>query len=1119
MADKGNFDPEKAKEALKAAESMLKTQKALLEQSEALNDIWDKVSQNIFGISGADWFSEVPKTTEEIMQQQKMLDKMQSSLKAGADQLNKIAKEAPLSKGITDFAIKFKNTTKEMSGSIIKALGPAFDNLSEDLKTSLELGASPKQLQGLISHLQEHNEELGLSEDKLKEIEEIRKNFIDGEDDYYKKAKKFLENQENKNDTAIEQLEMIGDIQDERVRNQLLQAVQEGELSKFLDEHGQKYNDILQKAGLISDESVEILEANKSLGEEYAKVQDEITKSTKKVLDLGKATEKITNNLFRSFIKATIDFDDAIHKFQTDTGIAIDQNANKMTLLNARSAEFGMSMEDNLGLMQGLSEELQTTNFDVLANAASDFASIRKATGASLETISSIGGELMRMGESSEQVKEFISGANVQAKMFGVSSKKVLSDIERNLKKMRQMGFTGGEESLARMAAQANRLRMNVDEIFDVAKRARTIEGAMEMAAELQLAAGSFSNINPMDLLAAARKGPEELQKILTQMGSDVGHFNEETGKYEFDPVDVDRLQMVADATGMSLDSLQNMIAKQAEDNKKLELFPESMFQIGGRKVEDVRAFVSDLTELDKSEIELMAKDANIDINTDDLSQLNSDQVDALMKIREKEAADLEQQAKENQSFREAQKAFQESITNLLTIMQPVIERLTVFIQWFTKTINELPDGLKSVLAWGLAGLAAFGASLFLGLKLFGANFLTGIQGLFKGGVKGMAKGLMGKASEAGGGAIDKTVGGGMEKVSKGTDGMDAKKGGGVKGFLTGFAQGIQEFGKIKWSELLKFAAALGIVGASIIGFSVAMAKWGGEASIKQMVSAGASLVLLGGSIVLLSKVSKGIDMGNLLKASLAMALVGTSFVPFALAMQMFSEVSWQDVLSALGMMALAIGALIGIGALMSAGPIAAFFIAGAVAVAALGATLLLFSLSLKAAASGFQAFSDVDWSSLSGAGPALLSLVPGLLGFSVAALALANPMTMLGLMMATASLSALSSVMIPLSEAFTSGSEGVSKFNDELERLEEIASNLDVSKLSELKNIASSLSALSMASDIVSAVGNMFEKATGGGGGKTSSSGSAKKEITLNIKMNGREIQKVIIDDTELLS
>jgi hypothetical protein len=66
------------------------------------------------------------------------------------------------------------------------------------------------------------------------------------------------------------------------------------------------------------------------------------------------------------------------------------------------------------------------------------------------------------------------------------------------------MGFAGGEKSLAKMVITAQKLNMNVDEIFDVAKKARTIEGAMEMASELQLAGGSFANINPMDLFAAA---------------------------------------------------------------------------------------------------------------------------------------------------------------------------------------------------------------------------------------------------------------------------------------------------------------------------------------------------------------------------------------------------------------------------------------------------------------------------------------------------------------------------------------------------------------------------------------------------------------------------------------
>src|SRR5690606_31513665 len=125
------------------------------------------------------------------------------------------------------------------------------------------------------------------------------------------------------------------------------------------------------------------------------------------------------------------------------------------------------------------------------------------------------------------------------------------------------------------------RLGQNVDEIFNVAEKTRSIEGAMEAAAELQLAGGSFSNINPMDLLSAARKGPEELNKLLTSMGKDVGGWVKKMDKseeFQFDPVDVDRLKIVSQATGESMESLTNRIRKQAEDSKKLSLIPDSVF-------------------------------------------------------------------------------------------------------------------------------------------------------------------------------------------------------------------------------------------------------------------------------------------------------------------------------------------------------------------------------------------------------------------------------------------------------------------------------------------------------------------------------------------------------------
>jgi hypothetical protein len=127
------------------------------------------------------------------------------------------------------------------------------------------------------------------------------------------------------------------------------------------------------------------------------------------------------------------------------------------------------------------------------------------------------------------------------------------------------------------MVITAQRLRANVDEIFDFTTKARTIEGAMDMASSLQLAGGSFAKLNPMDLLSAARKGPKEMTKILAEMGSDIGAFNSK-GEFEIGAIDSDRLQLVSEATGLSLETLRNSIESTAMQNAKLKMFPESMF-------------------------------------------------------------------------------------------------------------------------------------------------------------------------------------------------------------------------------------------------------------------------------------------------------------------------------------------------------------------------------------------------------------------------------------------------------------------------------------------------------------------------------------------------------------
>ena len=90
MAKKGGDINSKAyKDALAHADSLLKKQKSIEKSTQTLNAAWDGISSTIFGISGAAWFKEVPKTTEEIEKQMQTLGEMRTSLNQMGDELQK----------------------------------------------------------------------------------------------------------------------------------------------------------------------------------------------------------------------------------------------------------------------------------------------------------------------------------------------------------------------------------------------------------------------------------------------------------------------------------------------------------------------------------------------------------------------------------------------------------------------------------------------------------------------------------------------------------------------------------------------------------------------------------------------------------------------------------------------------------------------------------------------------------------------------------------------------------------------------------------------------------------------------------------------------------------------
>lgn len=1125
-------------EAMKNLEALVNKQKALNKSIESMKESWSSISSEVFKISGAEWFDKVPMAAKDI-------------------------------KKINDEIKNLENELGSLENSFNNALNQ--DNNYDKLKA--------------------------LSDDYFSELTKgldgYEKDTIEYYDQKAKLEKKLL------SDLKKSQKEISSMSQDD------LTAMLEhlhlgGQLSDVYGELNDESQRLLLNISKNPEEMMEMDNAARKVQSSIDELNGKIKDGTKETISFGKAFSAMRKNIVQDGIGALLEFDKVLNKVQKETGINMDGNSQKFGELTRNVAQFGMSVEQAGQMMADMSDELNTTNFSVLSKAAEDFAAIEGATGASSKEITTISGQLMRMGKSSEAVKDYFDDASKMAQKFGVSSKRAIDGISRNITKMRSMGFVGGEKSLAKMVVTAEKLNQNIDEVFDVAKRARTIEGAMEMASELQLAGGSFANINPMDLLAAARKGPAELQKILTQMGSDVGRFNKETGQYEFDPVDVDRLQMVADATGQSLDNIMNGIQKSGLDKEKLEPFSGMMDGLDEADKALAQSSLGDMMKWDEKSGSFKI-DADNDLakkmGIDSIDDINGDMITTMLQTKKDDAKNLEEQNKRNQSFQESLKNFWDSIQSLFYIFEPVLSSLTKAIQFITKAFT----GFMGL----LDGLGVFGTIIKWAIPLFllaSTTFGTSVTSFITKGVSGFAKGIAGSFSKIKGlfGGAGKTgttdissnaqgpkpgVGGGLKSLAEGLGSMGTTPGV-LKGILAVALSGPAFLLFVPALPGLLIMAGIGAMDKLIVkGFTAiadGLAAFGNAGGIFKGIAAIAlasiplaifgplsvmllPLALIGALAPLIEggfkAIANGIgfmgqNLGNIVKGSLAILVVGAAMIPFAIAASYMSDIDWMSVLAGVGIMALVMVGLIAVGAM--AMTVGWLILAGAGLLAAAGVAMAVAAWGLNSMGEAFGKLSEIDTSNLgslasvmfllgpgllafsaalivlsfvsfeslsqlggiltqlgavnignlSALGTALGSMAPGLSEFAWSAMAFANPIALLGIWAMTSALSDLVTVMAPLASALTLGSGSLNSFASGLDRLATAANALSDDKLERLQKISEAMAS-------ASAAGNVADVVTAISGGGAGGAGAEPRKIEIDIKLNGRDVQYQIVKDT----
>ena len=183
-----------------------------------------------------------------------------------------------------------------------------------------------------------------------------------------------------------------------------------------------------------------------------------------------------------------------------------------------------------------------------------------------------------KIGSGAYQATQAIQNTVLVAQNMGLTVSTLLPEVEKNISKINTYGFKDGVAGLTQMVAQGQRLGLTMDEVLKVSDKAFTPEGAIDMAAQLQMIGGAAGELlDPFQLMYMAQNDVEGLQDAIVKSTESAVTFNEETGEFGLTPSDRMRLQKTADAMGISYDTLAETAIRNAKRTQAL-----AQFDVGG---------------------------------------------------------------------------------------------------------------------------------------------------------------------------------------------------------------------------------------------------------------------------------------------------------------------------------------------------------------------------------------------------------------------------------------------------------------------------------------------------------------------------------------------------------
>ena len=559
----------------------------------------------------------------------------------------------------------------------------------------------------------------------------------------------------------IEQYERIEELEIGRFKRM---KEQKKTAKEFLDTHKDELDEILEKQARgedLSEREIELYREGTEAVREYGEAKSYLFNHTgvgaftKTLGSIGSTLKQMYTEI-HNLGEPWREIDAAASKYAKTIGLTsramkqLAEDTNKNVVSNDIALRYNVDSKELLAAQE---------NYMKAAGRNIRVSNSEQETIAAMALMGGKGNELAAMfdnfGVSLETTGDHVGKMFADATKQGLSVEKYSDNVAKNIKIAQNYTFKNGLKGLESMAKKATAMKMDMQQVAALADKVSTVEGAIDVSAQLQVLGGPFAQLaDPLGMLNEGLNDMEGLQDRLIKMVGGLGSFDKETGEVKVSSFNKQRIKAASQAMGVSYDTIMESVNAQARRG-------EISKQIAASQV--ASGFDDDMKELIMNSGTIKDGKAGVSIRGKfkALDEITEEDRKAIEKESQVESEDIKDIAFSTRSLNEIEEG----------VKKDHREQQAQFYKGLAKTMATITEKLGGIDAIHktliiMQAARAVGSVMDLGKGLFNSG-KRGFKNIFNGKVGGsaneMARGAanaMGGTSSTIGKAITKATGG-----------------------------------------------------------------------------------------------------------------------------------------------------------------------------------------------------------------------------------------------------------------------------------------------------------------------------------------------------------------------